>query len=442
MRAKDGALAQHHVPLRQRARRRRHRSRGRARRRSVEGSRASRSTPSSRTRPAHPADHLRHRRLGHRLGSAERQQPRPARRLPLRARAAPNGTNFAAHRQRGLHAAVDQGDGDAGTEGCPTWVDAEAALVAGCRRRAVRQQRRATTFGKGAEFECTGQHRSRRASGCSAELDRRMTTDRATRADRPTQSASPSGSGLADRWVRFAIRRTGRLLVSLWVLVTAAFLMIHLIPGDPVRAALGPTAPPELVAAAARGARPERPALAAVPALPAGAVHRRPRHLDRLAAPVLRHHRPAAARHRSRSRCSPSSLAVVDRRPARRRDRGVRTRRGRGRRHGARRSPRPASSRTIPDFLLGVALVYVFGVQLRLAAGRRARSPGVLHPAGDRAGDRPGGGARAHRPRRDARRARRRLRPHRARQAAARAGASTSATRSRTRSPRPSRSAD
>lgn len=51
------------------------------------------------------------------------------------------------------------------------------------------------------------------------------------------------------RWPRFIARRTGRLLVSLWVLMTAAFLMIHLIPGDPVRVALGPTASAELVAA-------------------------------------------------------------------------------------------------------------------------------------------------------------------------------------------------
>src|SRR6188768_831421 len=50
-----------------------------------------------------------------------------------------------------------------------------------------------------------------------------------------------------DPWVRFAARRFGRLLVSLWVLITASFLMIHLIPGDPVRAALGLTAPPALV---------------------------------------------------------------------------------------------------------------------------------------------------------------------------------------------------
>lgn len=51
------------------------------------------------------------------------------------------------------------------------------------------------------------------------------------------------------RWPRFILRRTGRLLVSLWVLVTAAFLMVHLIPGDPIRAALGPTAPVALVEA-------------------------------------------------------------------------------------------------------------------------------------------------------------------------------------------------
>ncbi|GAA3257569.1 ABC transporter permease [Dactylosporangium siamense] len=40
-----------------------------------------------------------------------------------------------------------------------------------------------------------------------------------------------------------------RLLVSLWVLVTAAFFMVHLVPGDPIRAALGPLAPADLVSA-------------------------------------------------------------------------------------------------------------------------------------------------------------------------------------------------
>jgi|APMI01.1.fsa_nt_gi peptide/nickel transport system permease protein len=48
-------------------------------------------------------------------------------------------------------------------------------------------------------------------------------------------------------WASFLIRRLARLVVSVWVLITFAFLLIHLIPGDPVRAALGLTAPPDLV---------------------------------------------------------------------------------------------------------------------------------------------------------------------------------------------------
>ncbi|MEV4259435.1 ABC transporter permease, partial [Spirillospora sp. NPDC049652] len=62
------------------------------------------------------------------------------------------------------------------------------------------------------------------------------------------------GRGLGGRleethpWAAFAVRRAGRLAVSLLVLVTASFAMIHLVPGDPVRAALGPTADPQLVA--------------------------------------------------------------------------------------------------------------------------------------------------------------------------------------------------
>src|SRR6187455_358593 len=43
----------------------------------------------------------------------------------------------------------------------------------------------------------------------------------------------------ANPWLRFGARRLGRLLASLLVLVTASFAMIHLIPGDPVRATLG-----------------------------------------------------------------------------------------------------------------------------------------------------------------------------------------------------------
>jgi len=46
----------------------------------------------------------------------------------------------------------------------------------------------------------------------------------------------------------YLLRRSARLLVSLALLLTATFFMIHLVPGDPVRASLGPTAPASLVA--------------------------------------------------------------------------------------------------------------------------------------------------------------------------------------------------
>jgi peptide/nickel transport system permease protein len=44
-------------------------------------------------------------------------------------------------------------------------------------------------------------------------------------------------------WLRFALRRTVVLLASLAALVTATFAATHLVPGDPARAGLGPTAP-------------------------------------------------------------------------------------------------------------------------------------------------------------------------------------------------------
>lgn len=65
-----------------------------------------------------------------------------------------------------------------------------------------------------------------------------------------TRLAEEDARGLSDhRWLRFAARRLGRLVVSLWILITASFLMIHLVPGDPIRAALGPTASAAVVQA-------------------------------------------------------------------------------------------------------------------------------------------------------------------------------------------------
>ncbi|WP_405009739.1 ABC transporter permease [Kitasatospora sp. NBC_01539] len=50
-------------------------------------------------------------------------------------------------------------------------------------------------------------------------------------------------------WTVFLGRRSIRLLLSLAAVLTASFAMVRLIPGDPVRAALGVDAAPDLVAA-------------------------------------------------------------------------------------------------------------------------------------------------------------------------------------------------
>src|ERR1700743_2339074 len=61
--------------------------------------------------------------------------------------------------------------------------------------------------------------------------------------------AGPPGPPAPGRspWLRFTVRHLGQLLLSALVLVTASFLIIHLVPGDPVRAALGLNASQQLV---------------------------------------------------------------------------------------------------------------------------------------------------------------------------------------------------
>jgi peptide/nickel transport system permease protein len=48
---------------------------------------------------------------------------------------------------------------------------------------------------------------------------------------------------MGGQWLRFALRRGLTLMLSLWVLVTATFLVLQLVPGDPARAGLGLSAP-------------------------------------------------------------------------------------------------------------------------------------------------------------------------------------------------------
>ena len=173
---------------------------------------------------------------------------------------------------------------------------------------------------------------------------------------------APRVGVLSHPWVRFGVRRLGRLLVSLWVLVTASFLMIHLIPGDPVRGALGPTAPPALVAAKRAEMGLDDPLLvqywhyiqdlftgdlgtSLVSQLPVSQIvsQRLPATLQlALLAFVV-----------AIAVAVPTGVVM-----------GVLTRRGHGRRTELVFTTSSVVLGIIPDFLVGVGLVYVFGVNL------------------------------------------------------------------------------
>jgi peptide/nickel transport system permease protein len=167
---------------------------------------------------------------------------------------------------------------------------------------------------------------------------------------------------VSHRWVRFAVRRLARLVGSLAVLVTASFAMIHLIPGDPVRGALGPTAPKALVEA-------RRESLGLNDPLWEQYWH----YLKGLFTGDLG---------TSLTMQLPVSDIVSQRLPATLTlavigfvvavgvalplgvAMGVITRRGRGRRSELAFTTTSVVLGTIPDFLIGVGLVYVFGVSL------------------------------------------------------------------------------
>lgn len=163
-------------------------------------------------------------------------------------------------------------------------------------------------------------------------------------------------------WVRFAVRRLGRLLVSLWVLVTASFLMIHLIPGDAVRAALGPTAPADLVASTREDMGLNDPLLVQylhylqnllTGDLGTSIVSRLP------VSDVVAQRLPATLQLAVLAFLVAVAIAVPLGVTM-----GVLTRRGHGRRTELTFTTTSVVIGTIPDFLVGVGLVYVFGVEL------------------------------------------------------------------------------
>jgi peptide/nickel transport system permease protein len=164
-------------------------------------------------------------------------------------------------------------------------------------------------------------------------------------------------------WVRFGVRRAGRLLVSLWVLVTASFAMIHLIPGDPVRGALGPTAPIDLVNARRESLGLNDPLLTQYAHYLKGLFTGDLGTSIGFQLPVsdiVMQRLPATLALAGLAFAAAAFIAVPLGAFV-----GVATRRGHGRRTELGFTATSALVATIPDFLVGVGLVYVFGVHLK-----------------------------------------------------------------------------
>ncbi|TWH73745.1 ABC transporter permease [Modestobacter roseus] len=194
----------------------------------------------------------------------------------------------------------------------------------------------------------------------------------------PTTGQGRVAAALQGPWARFALRRGGRLLVSLWVLFTASFLMIHLIPGDPVRSALGPTAPASLVAARRASLGLDDPLLLQylrslrgvfTGDLGTSMTSQLP------VSQVIGQRLPATVQMALLAFLVTMALAVPIGVAM-----GVLTRGGRARRRELAFSSGSVVFGAIPEFLLGVGLVFVFGVELGWlpVAGQEGPSSYVL----------------------------------------------------------------
>ncbi len=166
--------------------------------------------------------------------------------------------------------------------------------------------------------------------------------------------------------------------MSLWVLVTLAFLMIHLVPGDPVRAALGMNAPTELVEAKRQALGLDDPLLTQYVHYLGNLLHGDLGESITTQLPVsetIAQRLPATASLAVLAFvvailvAVPLGVAVA-----------VATRRGRRRRTELAFAGSSVVLGSIPDFLVGVALVAVFAVNLGWfpVAGRTDASSYVL----------------------------------------------------------------
>jgi peptide/nickel transport system permease protein len=146
------------------------------------------------------------------------------------------------------------------------------------------------------------------------------------------------------------------------VLVTASFLMIHLIPGDPVRGALGPTAPASLVAAKREEMGLDDPILVQYwhylqnllhGDLGTSLISRLP------VSDIIAQRLPATLQLALLGFLLAVAIAVPLGVTM-----GVLTRRGHGRRTELAFTTTSTVVGIIPDFQVGVGLVYIFGVNL------------------------------------------------------------------------------
>ncbi len=196
---------------------------------------------------------------------------------------------------------------------------------------------------------------------------------------KPLSEGSRLGRIAGHPWSRFALRRAGRLLVALWVLVTASFLMIHLVPGDPIRAALGPTAPAALVAERRAALGLDDPLYAQYLSYLKGLLggDLGTSILSRLpVSEVVGQRLPATLALATLAFLAAVAIAVPAGVTI-----GVLTRRGHGRRTEAAFTSGTIVLGTIPDFLLGVGLVYLLGVTLQwLPVAGNATPAGYVLP--------------------------------------------------------------
>ncbi|MCD0451480.1 ABC transporter permease [Actinocorallia sp. API 0066] len=157
-------------------------------------------------------------------------------------------------------------------------------------------------------------------------------------------------------------RRAGRFVLSLGGVVVASFAMLHLIPGDPVRAALGPTAPREAVERRRAELGLDRPLLDQFLAYVGGVfrgdlgesfLSRRP------AAEIVADRLPATVQLVVATMLLALAVAVPLGMWV-----AARTENGRGRRTDLAFTTTTGALSVIPEFLLAVGMVAVLGVTL------------------------------------------------------------------------------